>query len=137
MWTPIDRVGSSHMNVGSDHQHKSQSQSLRGWYTMENGPNAQNGKNVENSPDRKSEKHRKNGELARFSLFQAQILAVWIFAPKLPNSDLNFAVDSWVDFIVLFSQGKGPKKSTKNSPTKFNQSFGRKNPSQISAEAFS
>ena len=27
---------------------------------------------------------------------QGQILAVWILAAKLPNSDLNFAVDFWV-----------------------------------------
>ena len=29
---------------------------------------------------------------------QGQILAVWILAAKLPNSNLNFAVDFWVDF---------------------------------------
>ena len=30
---------------------------------------------------------------------QGRILAVWILAAKLPNSDLNFAVDFWVDFF--------------------------------------
>ena len=33
---------------------------------------------------------------------RGQILAVWILAAKLPNSDLNFAVDFWVDFFRLF-----------------------------------
>ena len=48
---------------------------------------------------------------------QGQILAVWIFAAKLPNSDLNFAVDSWVDFFDLFlPRKKAPPKNTKNSP---------------------
>ena len=51
--------------------------------------------------------------------FQGQILAVWILATKLPNSNLNFAVDFWVDFLLLFFQGKGPKTSTEKSPAKF------------------
>ena len=40
---------------------------------------------------------------------QGQILAVWILAVKLPNSDLNFAVDFGVNFSFVFeiSQGKG------------------------------
>ena len=38
---------------------------------------------------------------------QIQILAVWILAAKLPDSDLNFAVDFWVDvFPPVFSKGK-------------------------------
>ena len=41
---------------------------------------------------------------------QGQILAVWILVAKLPNSDLNFAVDFLVDFFLLFSKEKGPKK---------------------------
>ena len=41
------------------------------------------------------------------SNFQGQILAVWILAAKLPNSDLNFAVDFQADyFSLLFSQEK-------------------------------
>ena len=62
-------------------------------------------------------------KLAHYSTFssltisQGQILAVWILAAKLPNSDLNF----WVIFILLLlSKEKGPKKSKKlslqNSP---------------------
>ena len=62
-------------------------------------------------------------------LSQGQILAVWTLATKLPNSDLNFAVDFWVDFIGLFfSNEKGPKKDTKKSPAKFTQEFVRKIP---------
>ena len=50
---------------------------------------------------------------------QGQILAVWILAVKLPNSDLNFAVDVWVDFFLLFLPRKRPEKSTKKkSPQK-------------------
>ena len=48
---------------------------------------------------------------------QGRILAVWILAPKLPNSDLKIAVDFWVDFFLLFfSKEKGPKKSKKKNP---------------------
>ena len=35
---------------------------------------------------------------------------------KLPNSDLNFAVDFWVDFSSCFSKEKGPQKSTAKNP---------------------
>ena len=35
---------------------------------------------------------------------------MWILATKLPNSDLNFAVDFWVDFFLLFFQGEWPPK---------------------------
>ena len=36
-------------------------------------------------------------------VFQGRILAVWILAPKLPNSDLKIAVDFFlVDFLLLF-----------------------------------
>ena len=31
---------------------------------------------------------------------------MWILAPKLPNSDLNFAVDFWVNFSLLFYSRK-------------------------------
>ena len=40
------------------------------------------------------------------------MLAVWILAAKLPNSDLNFAVDFGVDF---------PFSSKENDPKKFDQ----------------
>ena len=43
-------------------------------------------------------------------IFQGRILAVWILAPKLPNSDLKIAVDFWVDFFLCFFQGKRPEK---------------------------
>ena len=63
---------------------------------------------------------------------------MWILAAKLPNSDLNFGVDFWGDFFLLFfSKAKGPKKSTKKSPAKFTRDFVRKNSPRISAEAFS
>ena len=52
------------------------------------------------------------------SIFHDQILAVWILAARLPNSDLNFAVDLGVDFSSCFFQGKGPTKSTKKIPPK-------------------
>ena len=68
---------------------------------------------------------------------QGWMLVVWISAAKLPSSDLNFAVDFWVDFSSFFSKEKGPKKSTQNSPAKFTQDFVRKNGPRISAEAFS
>ena len=45
---------------------------------------------------------------------QSQILAVWILAAKLLNSDLNFAVDFWVDFLLLFF----PRKKAQNNPPK-------------------
>ena len=61
---------------------------------------------------------------------------MWILAAKLPNSDLNFAVDFLVDF-PLFSKEKGPKKSTKKSPAEFTQDFVWINSPRISAEAFS
>ena len=41
---------------------------------------------------------------------QGRILAVWILAAKLPNSDLNFAVDFLVDFSSYFFQRKRPEK---------------------------
>ena len=42
-------------------------------------------------------KRRRAPNFARIG--QGQVLAVWILAAKLPNSDLNFAVDLWVDCI--------------------------------------
>ena len=52
---------------------------------------------------------------------QGQILAVWILAAKLPNSDLNFAVDLYVDlFLPDFPSNKAqtnqPKNPLQNSP---------------------
>ena len=46
----------------------------------------------------------------------SQILAMWILALKLPSSDLNFAMDYWVDFSSCFFQGERPEKITKNPP---------------------
>ena len=43
---------------------------------------------------------------------QGRILAVWILAAKLPNSDLKIAVDFWVDFFLLFF----PRKKAQNNP---------------------
>ena len=50
---------------------------------------------------------------------------MWIFAAKLPNSDLNFAMDFGGDFFP------------KNPPQKFTQDFVRKNSPRTSAEVFS
>ena len=47
---------------------------------------------------------------------------VWVLAAKLPNSGVNFAVDFWVDFILLFfpkeNFKKAPKIHKKKSPEK-------------------
>ena len=51
-------------------------------------------------------------------MIQGQILAVWILAAKLPNSDLNFAVDFLVDFSSFFCQGKRPEKIHQKIPRK-------------------
>ena len=47
---------------------------------------------------------------------QGRIFAVWILAAKVPNSDLNFAVDFLVDFFLLFFQGKRPEKNPPKNP---------------------
>ena len=66
---------------------------------------------------------------------QGQILAVWIFAAKLPNSDLNFVVEFWGGiFRPVFPKERGPKKFP--PPPKKKAKF-RKNSPRISAEAFS
>ena len=58
---------------------------------------------------------------------QGQMLAVWILAAKLPNSDLNLAVDFLGDsFPPIFIKERDPKRSTKKSPAKFTQKFARK-----------
>ena len=57
------------------------------------------------------------------------------FAAKLPNSDLNFAVDFLVDFFLLFFQEKA-EKIHKKSPAKFTRDFVPENSPRISAEAF-
>ena len=46
-------------------------------------------------------------------LFQGQILAAWILTAKLPNSDLNFAVDV---LLCFFPRNKSTQKSPANSP---------------------
>ena len=48
--------------------------------------------------------------------FQGRILAVWILAPKLPNSDLKIAVDFWVDFFLLFFPRKKARKNPPKNP---------------------
>ena len=47
-----------------------------------------------------------------------KILAVWILATKLSNSDVNLALDSWVDFVPgICSKEKWPQKiHPKNLP---------------------
>ena len=68
---------------------------------------------------------------------QGRILAVWILAPKLPNSDLEFSwIFGWI-FSSGFSKKKARKKSTKESTAKFTREFVRINSPRISAEAFS
>ena len=47
---------------------------------------------------------------------QDRILAVWILAAKLPNSDLNFAVDFLVDFFLLFFPRKKARKNPPKNP---------------------
>ena len=62
-------------------------------------------------------------------LNQGQILAVWILAAKLPNSDLNFAVDFGVDLFLLFSPREtAQKKSAKKSPANPPRNLSRKVP---------
>ena len=41
---------------------------------------------------------------------------MWILAAKLPNSDLNFAVDFWWILSSYFFQGKRPKKIHQKIP---------------------
>ena len=53
---------------------------------------------------------------------QGQIRAMWILAAKLPNSDLNFAVDFFGDFCSCFSNEKGPK----NPPQKLKHRWSKK-----------
>ena len=63
----------------------------------------------------------RRGSISRFwgaPIFQGRILAAWILAPKLPDSDLKIAVDFGVDFFLLFFQGKGPEKSHQKFPRK-------------------
>ena len=57
---------------------------------------------------------------------QGQILAVWILAVGLPDSDLNFAVDFCGGFFLFFSKAKEPEKFTKKK-TKFTWDFVQKN----------
>ena len=41
---------------------------------------------------------------------------MWILAAKLPNSDLNFAVDFLVDFFLLFFPRKKARKNPPKNP---------------------
>ena len=61
-------------------------------------------------------------------LKQGRILAAWILAAKLPNSDLNFAVDVLVDCFLLFfprrkAQKNPPKNPPRNSPGTCSEKF--------------
>ena len=51
-----------------------------------------------------------------FNIRQGRILAVWILAAKLPNSDLNFAVEFLVDFSLLFFPRKKARKNPPKNP---------------------
>ena len=48
--------------------------------------------------------------------FQGQILAVWTLVASLPDSDLNLAVDFWVEFFSCCSPRKIQKSTAKNPP---------------------
>ena len=72
-----------------------------------------------------------------FANIQGRILAVRALAAKLPNSDLNFAVDFCVDCPPVFFFPKKARKKSQKIPRKITQDFVRKNPPRISAEAFS
>ena len=50
---------------------------------------------------------------------------MWVLAAKLPNSDLNFAVDFWGDFFSYFIQGKRPKKIHKRIHREIHQKVSR------------
>ena len=57
-------------------------------------------------------------------IIQERILAVWILAAKLPDSDLNLGCGFRGGFAPpVSSKEKGPQKSTNKSPTKFTQKF--------------
>ena len=59
-------------------------------------------------------------------------IAVWILAAKLPNSDLNFAVDFLCGFFLCFFPKKNaPKKSTKKSPQNSPRNLVGKIPSDL------
>ena len=45
-----------------------------------------------------------------------QILAVWILAARLPNSDLNFSADFLLDFFLLFFPRKKARKNPQKNP---------------------
>ena len=63
-------------------------------------------------------------------------LAVWILAAKLPNSDLNFAVDlGWI-LSSWFFRENSPKKPPKTSLVKFTRKFARRNSPRILQKPF-
>ena len=66
---------------------------------------------------------------------QGKILAVWILAAKLPNSDLNF-VDFGVDFLLFLSR-KWPRKIHQKIPRKLHPGVCPEMFPSNSAEAFS
>ena len=61
-------------------------------------------------------------DTGRMAILSKQILAVWILAAKLPNSDLNFA---------------RPEQNHQKNPAKFTRKSVQKNSPRISAEALS
>ena len=67
---------------------------------------------------------------------QGEILAGWILAAKLPNSNSNFAGDFWVDFSPVFSKEKDRKNSTKKSPQNSPRSCSEKFPSDFRRSLF-
>ena len=68
---------------------------------------------------------------------RGQILEVWILAAKLPNSDLNFAVDlGWIFPPPLFPRKRPTKNPPQNSPLNSPGNPFQKNSPRISAEAF-
>ena len=66
-------------------------------------------------------------------LFQGQIFAVRILAAKLLNTDLNFALDFWGGFFLLFLPRKRPQTIHQQETC----TLVPKNSPRISAEALS
>ena len=62
--------------------------------------------------------HRVCPKTQRGQYARSQIHTVWILAAKLPNSDLNFAVDFWSIFSSCFFQGERPEKIHQKIPLK-------------------
>ena len=62
---------------------------------------------------------------------QGHILAVWILAAKLSNSDVKFAVDVWVDLSLQFFQGKRPPNNQQKNPLQSSGNCSEKFPSDF------